>query len=196
MPSHAYTYSFALNADWPQYLSGSDDIFRYLLRVVDCFDLRKFMRFNSVVQRCEWNEEEGQWHVEIRDALSGETIHDTCHILLGANGLLNDWKFPEEVEGLHDFKGKLFHTARWPEEYGPEQWANDRVAVLGSGASAIQVVPSMQKHARHMDVFIRTPVWFVDLAGHSGVNRDCKLLQCEMRHTSCARMIWITWLIT
>ena len=140
VPSHAYTYAFALNADWPQYLSESDDIFRYLTRVVDCFELRKFMRFNSVVQRCDWNEEEGIWHVEIQDALSGEVFRDTCHILIGANGLLNDWKFPEEVEGLHSFKGNLFHTARWPDSYGPEQWAKDRVAVLGSGASAIQTV--------------------------------------------------------
>lgn len=112
------SYAFALNADWPQYLSESDDIFRYLTRVVDCFELRKFMKFNSVVQNCEWNEDEGMWHVQTRNALTGETFSDTCHILLSANGLLNDWKFPEEVEGLNSFKGKLLHTARWPDDYG------------------------------------------------------------------------------
>ncbi len=174
VPSHAYTYAFALNADWPQFLSGSDDIFRYLLRVVNCFGLRRFMRFNSVIERREWNDDEGQWHVDIRDALTGEIAHDTCHILIGANGLLNSWKYPAEVEGLQSFKGRLLHTARWPDNYGPEQWKNERVAVLGSGASAIQVVPTMQPHVKHMDVFVRTPVWFAQLAGHSGVNRDCK----------------------
>ncbi|KAK3713540.1 hypothetical protein LTR37_008498 [Vermiconidia calcicola] len=129
--AHAYTYSFALNADWPQYLSGSDDIFRYLSRVVDCFELRKFMRFNSVVQSCVWDDDDGIWNVEIKDALSGET-------------------YPDDVEGLENYKGKLFHTARWPDDYGPEQWKNDSVAVLGSGASAIQVVPAMQPYAKNI----------------------------------------------
>ena len=88
---------------------------------MDCFELRRFIKFNSVIQSCEWNEDEGLWHVEIRDALSGNITHDTCDILIGANGLLNSWKFPEELDGLRSFKGKLFHTARWPENYGSEQ---------------------------------------------------------------------------
>ena len=173
MPSHAYTYAFALNADWPQFLSSSDDIFRYLLRVVDCFDLRKFMRFDSTVKACEWNEHEGKWHVSIEDAISGEVIHDICDLLIGGNGLLNSWKFPPDVEGLENFKGKIFHTARWPVEYGPDEWSKDRVAVLGSGATSIQVVPTLQPTVKHMDVFVRTPVWFAEIAGHSGVNHDC-----------------------
>jgi hydroxyversicolorone monooxygenase len=132
------------------------------------------MHFNSVVEGCVWVEDEGQWHVDIRDALTDEIHHDTCHILIGANGLLNSWKYPEDVEGLESFEGKLFHTARWPVNYGPEQWKDERVAVLGSGASAIQVVPAMQPHVKQLDVFVRTPVWFAELAGHSGVNHDCE----------------------
>lgn len=132
------------------------------------------MNFNHVVHGCEWHEEEGQWHVTIRDAETGKVFIDTCHILIGANGLLNSWKFPEEVEGLHSFKGRLFHTARWPDDYGPDQWSGERVAVLGSGASSIQVVPSLQPLVKHMNVFVRTPIWFAELAGHSGVNHDCK----------------------
>ncbi|CAK1365721.1 putative sterigmatocystin biosynthesis monooxygenase stcW [Cercospora beticola] len=172
VPSHAYTYAFALNADWPAYLSGSDDIFRYLTRVVQCFDLRKFMRFNNAVEHAEWIEEEGKWFVVIRDLLTGARLTEKCDFLIGANGLLNSWKWPEEVKGLHDFKGKLIHTARWPDEYTEKEWANDRVAVLGSGASSIQVVPSMQEKAKSLDVYIRSPVWFAELAGHGGENTD------------------------
>ncbi|KAK4499757.1 hypothetical protein PRZ48_007943 [Zasmidium cellare] len=173
VPSHAYTYAFALNADWPKYLSPSDDIFRYLARVVDCFELRRFMNFNISVQSCIWNENEGQWHVSLRNVETGEESSDTCHVLIGANGLLNSWKYPEEVENLHKFKGRLVHTARWPDDYGPEQWSQERVAVLGSGASAIQVVPAMQTAGvKQMDVFVRTPVWFAELAGHAGQNHE------------------------
>ena len=108
------------------------------------------MRFNSVVQSCVWDDDDGIWNVEIKDALSGEIVRDSCHILLGANGLLNAYKYPDDVEGLENYKGKLFHTARWPDDYGPEQWKNDSVAVLGSGASAIQVVPAMQPYAKNI----------------------------------------------
>lgn len=132
------------------------------------------MRFNSVVSECEWNEDEGKWHVKVRDALSGEMVHDKCDILLGANGLLNSYKFPEEVEGLKAFTGKIIHSARWPDDYTAEQWQNERVAILGSGASSIQIAPTMQPRAKHLDVFVRTPVWFAEIAGHGGENTPCK----------------------
>lgn len=132
------------------------------------------MRFNSVVSACEWNEEEGKWDVTLRNALNGEIVHDKCDILLGANGLLNSYKYPEEVEGLRTFKGKLIHSARWPDEYTAEQWQNERVAILGSGASSIQIAPTMQPRVKHLDVFVRTPVWFAEIAGHGGENTPCK----------------------
>lgn len=62
----------------------------------------------------------------------------------------------------------MLHTARWPEDYQELEWANDRVAVIGSGASSIQTVPGMQPHAKHIDVFVRTGVWFGLIAGNSG----------------------------
>jgi len=131
------------------------------------------MRFNSPVRACEWNEEEGQWHVTIYDYARKETFEETCDILIGANGLLNSWKLPEEVDGLRTFKGRLVHTARWPDEYGSNEWKNDRVAVIGSGATSIQTVPTMQPFVRSMDVFVRTPVWFAEIADHSGDNFPC-----------------------
>ncbi|KAI1630493.1 flavin-binding monooxygenase-like protein [Exophiala viscosa] len=172
VPSHAYTYAFALNADWPKYLSPSDDIFRYLTRVVECFGLRRYMKFNHAIQAAKWNEEEGKWHVTIHNWEKDEVIEETCDVLISANGLLNSWKLPEEVEGLKSFKGKLLHTARWPDEYGATQWKEDRVAVIGSGATSIQVVPTLQPHVKSMDVFVRTPVWFAEIADHSGDNYD------------------------
>lgn len=70
------------------------------------------------------------------------------------------------------FKGKVVHTARWPNDYQKEEWANDRVAVIGSGASSIQTVPTMQPHAKHLDIFVRTAVWFVQIANNFGQNHQ------------------------
>ncbi|KAL6407340.1 flavin-binding monooxygenase [Ilyonectria robusta] len=179
VPSHAYAYSFALNSDWPKYLSPSEDIFRYLDRVVACFGLRKFMQFNSTVTACEWNEAEAKWHIQIQDSLSGETREDVADVVINASGILNSWKFPEDVEGLHSFKGRLIHTARWPSDYNEEQWKGDRVAVVGSGATSMQVVPTMQPHVKKMDIFVRTPVWFAEFADHNGENFDYTAEDCE-----------------
>lgn len=134
------------------------------------------MRFNSIVKSCEWNEYEGKWHVIIENSHTGETVEEECDILIGANGLLNSWKWPEEVEGLRSFKGKLIHTARWPVAYGADDWKNERIAILGSGASSIQTVPSLQPYVKHLDVFVRSPIWFAEIAGNSGDNFECEFL--------------------
>ena len=91
--------------------------------------------------------------------------------------MLNSWKYPDDVKGLNSYTGRLVHTARWPDQYDEKQWAKERVAVIGSGATSIQTVPTMQPYVKSMDVFVRTPVWFAELADHSGDNYDCKYCQ-------------------
>ena len=117
------------------------------------------MTFNTEVIGAYWNEEKGEWNVKLRQNIPGQEpreFEENCHLLLHGTGILNNWKWPE-IPGLHDkFKGKVIHTARWPHEYQKEEWKNDRVAVIGSGASSIQTVPTMQPHAKHLDVFVRT----------------------------------------
>ena len=70
------------------------------------------------------------------------------------------------------FKGRVVHTARWPKDYQKDKWENDRVAVIGSGASSIQTVPNMQPHTKHLDIFVRTAVWFVQIANNYGQNKQ------------------------
>ncbi|KAH7070063.1 hypothetical protein FB567DRAFT_218995 [Paraphoma chrysanthemicola] len=173
IPSHAYTMNFALNPDWPRFFSYAPDIQKYLLKVVEVFDLRKYMTFNTEVVRAEWQEEAGKWKVTLRQKTpSGEQKEFTeeCDLFLYATGILNNFKWPA-IKGINSFKGKIVHTAQWPQDYQKEQWANDRVAVIGSGASSIQTVPTMQPHVKHMDIFVRTAVWFVQIANNFGQNK-------------------------
>ena len=172
VPSHAYTLNFALNPEWPAFFSYSADIWAYLNKVCKTFDLRKYMQFSTEVKGCYWQEETGKWKVKLRQTVEGQEpkdFEDECDILLSATGILNNWKWPN-IPGMDKFKGRLVHTARWPKDYQAEQWKNDNVAIMGSGASSIQTVPQMQKHVKHMDIFIRTGVWFIELAGHTGEN--------------------------
>jgi cation diffusion facilitator CzcD-associated flavoprotein CzcO len=105
------------------------------------------MTFNTQVVESRWDEDRGKWTVKIRKMTPGsdvvEEFEDECDLLLYATGILNDFKWPN-IEGIETFKGKICHTARWPKDYQEEEWKNDRVAIVGSGASSIQTVPKMQ----------------------------------------------------
>jgi len=141
---------------------------------VEVFDLRKYMTFNTEVVRAEWQEEAGKWKVTLKQkSSSGEEREfvEECDLLLYATGILNNYKWPK-IKGINSFKGKIVHTATWPEDYQKEQWAHDRVAIIGSGASSIQTVPTMQPHAKHLDIFVRTGVWFVQIANNYGQNKE------------------------
>ncbi|KAB8748971.1 hypothetical protein FH972_026522 [Carpinus fangiana] len=169
IPSHAYTFNFALNPDWPRFFSYSPDIHAYLAKVVRVFGLEKYMTYSSEVTGCYWQEDTAQWQVNINR--NGKEIVESCDMLLHATGILNNFKWPK-LPGMDKFKGRLVHTARWPEDYQKDQWKNDRVAVIGSGASSIQTVPNMQPHTKHLDVFVRTGVWFVQIANNYGANKE------------------------
>lgn len=126
------------------------------------FDLRRHMRFGVEVVGACWDDDAAQWRVKLRrrsvddSGVREESFEDTCDVFLYATGILNNWKWPK-MDGLESFEGRIIHTARWPAEYhGEEQWKGQRVAVIGSGASSLQVVPSMQPHVAKMDVFVRT----------------------------------------
>jgi len=174
IPSHAYTLNFALNPDWPRFFSYAPDIHKYLRKVVDVFDLRKYMTFDTEVVRSEWQDNKGKWKVSLRQkSPSGKTKEwdEECDLLLYATGILNNFKWPK-IKGIEKFKGRKIHTAIWPEDYQEKEWANDRVAVIGSGASSIQTVPKMQPHVKHLDIFVRTGVWFVQIANNFGQNKE------------------------
>lgn len=132
------------------------------------------MTFNTEVVRSEWQDNTGKWKVTLRQKTpSGESkeFEEECDLLLYATGILNNFKWPD-IPGLDKFKGRVVHTAYWPEDYQKEQWKNDRVAVIGSGASSIQTVPNMQPYTKHMDIFVRTGVWFVQIANNFGQNKE------------------------
>jgi cation diffusion facilitator CzcD-associated flavoprotein CzcO len=128
------------------------------------------MTFDTEVVRAEWQDEAGKWKVTLRQGEQKEFVEE-CDLLLYATGILNNFKWPG-IKGINSFQGKIVHTATWPKDYQEEQWASDRVAVVGSGASSIQTVPKMQPYVKHLDIFVRTGVWFVQIANNYGHNKE------------------------
>ncbi len=149
VPSHLYSFSFAPNPDWPRTFSGQEHIRAYLEHVTDVFGLRPHIRFDSEVKRMTWNGERLCWDIETS---SGELSAD---LVVSATGPLSDPKIPD-VPGLDSFPGEVFHSARWDHDL---DLRGKRVAMVGTGASAIQIVPSIQPEVSRLTVFQRTPPW-------------------------------------
>ncbi|KAM0330552.1 hypothetical protein ACHAQA_003499 [Verticillium albo-atrum] len=168
-PTCTYQFNFALATDWEKFYSSSEYLHGYLTRVVDKLDLRKYMKFNSKVIEARFNEDRGVWLLKIEQTLpdgSTNVFEDDCDMLLGAVGILDRWEYPK-IKGLETFKGRVIHTAdrkAW-EEYTQDQWADQTVVVIGSGASSIQTVAGMQPHSKQLEVFVRTPIWFFGADG-------------------------------
>ncbi|MGW5335473.1 flavin-containing monooxygenase [Streptomyces bauhiniae] len=149
VPSHLYSFSFAPNPDWPRTFSGQEHIRAYLERVADDFGLRPHLRLDSEVELMTWDEDELRWHIE---TASGSL---TADMVVSATGPLSDPKIPD-IPGLDSFPGRVFHSARWDHDF---DLRGKRVAMVGTGASAIQIVPSIQPEVAKLTVFQRTPPW-------------------------------------
>ncbi|MHC5903772.1 flavin-containing monooxygenase [Streptomyces sp. S6] len=149
VPSHLYSFSFAPNSEWPRTFSGQGHIRAYLEKVADVFGIRPHLRFGSEVKRMEWNAERLCWDIE---TASGELSAD---FVVSATGPLSDPKLPD-VPGLETFPGEVFHSARWNHDF---DLRGKRVAVIGTGASAIQIVPAIQPLVSGLTLFQRTPAW-------------------------------------
>ncbi|MFF0203610.1 flavin-containing monooxygenase [Streptomyces sp. NPDC005017] len=149
VPSHLYSFSFAPNPDWPRTFSGQEHIRAYLEHVTDTFGLRPHIRLDSEVELMTWDTEKLLWRIET----GAGTL--TADVVVSATGPLSDPKIPE-IPGLDSFPGKVFHSARWDHDY---DLRGKRVAVVGTGASAIQIVPAVQPQVASLTVFQRTPPW-------------------------------------
>ncbi len=152
-PSHFYSYSFELNPDWSHYTPAGPEFQQYLLRVADKYDLRRHVVFDTRVLGCTWDEAAQCWNVEIQDA-SGTRI-ERANAVMNAHGPVNRWSWPK-IPGLGSFKGAKMHTAGWDHSVS---LAGKRVALIGTGASAVQVGPAIAPEVAHLTVFQRSRHW-------------------------------------
>ena len=151
--SYSYGYSFSKELlqewDWKELYSGQPENERYLNYVADKFDLRPDIRFNSRVVSCTFEEDRNTWRVEMQDGHQAR-----APFLITAVGLLSAFYLPD-FEGLNTFQGAWCHTGRWPRE--GMDLAGKRVGVVGTGATAVQLITEIAKEVGHLTVFQRTP---------------------------------------
>ncbi len=151
VPSHLYSLSFRLNPGWSRTFSPQAEIQDYLRRVAEEEDVHRHVRFHHEVTGAHWEPDANRWRIE-----TGRGVY-TAQFLISACGALADPAIPD-LPGLADFEGTVFHSARW--DHGHDLTGRN-VAVIGTGASAIQFVPQIQKSVARLDLYQRTPPWII-----------------------------------
>lgn len=150
IPSHMYSFSFEPKPDWTHMWSFQPEIFDYLKGVADKYGLRRYVRFNSHVNRAYWDDAELRWHV-----FTDTGQEYVAQFLISGAGGLHIPLIPD-IKGLNDFRGAAFHSAQWDHAC---DITGKRVAVIGTGASAIQLVPEIVSDVAELQVYQRTPPW-------------------------------------
>ena len=159
--SESYSYGFSFSGEllqeweWSEHFSPQPETLRYVNHVADKFDLRRDIRFGTRIVRAAWDEDALAWEVEAEDGYRAR-----ARWLITAVGPLSIPQMPK-IEGMETFRGPSFHTSDWPRE--PLELAGRRVGVIGTGATAVQLIPVVAEAAGHLTVFQRSPNWCAPL---------------------------------
>jgi 4-hydroxyacetophenone monooxygenase len=155
-PSHFYSFSFALNPKWTRFFAKRGEVFGYLSELADRYDLRRHIRFNTEVVRADYDSATASWRLEARTQ-DGRTERLEAPVLISAVGMVNRPSVPP-IADLDSFTGPMMHTAEWDPEADVR---GKQVAVIGTGASAMQLVPAIADHAQRVLVFQRSKQWAI-----------------------------------
>lgn len=152
VPSQLYSFSFAPNPDWSMSFSPQPEIQAYIRRVAEESGVLDRFRFETAVESAVWHDDEQHWEVTLSD---GTDL--TATTLISGAGGLSEPKLPD-IDGIEGFQGEVFHSAQWNHDV---DLTGKRVAVIGTGASAIQIVPEIQKTVGHLDLYQRTAPYVI-----------------------------------
>jgi cation diffusion facilitator CzcD-associated flavoprotein CzcO len=150
VPSHSYTYSFEPNPDWSHRYPPGDEIQAYFEGVFEKYGIDEITRFNEEISRCEFVD--GRWRLEL---MSGH--RDEADVVIAATGVLHHPNLPD-IEGLDDFEGALFHTARWDHDVPLD---GRRIGIIGNGSTGVQIVSALASRAGALYQFQRTAQWIM-----------------------------------
>lgn len=166
--SHLYSYSFEPKNDWTRKFSFQPEIRSYIESCVKKYDLQAHIQFNQEVEAADFDAEAGRWNIRTK---AGKDI--SAAILISACGQLNQPAIPA-LQGIEKFQGKAFHSARWEHSY---DITNKNVAVIGTGASAIQFVPQITPKAKRITLFQRSGAWVIPKADRPFTKLELWLLR-------------------
>lgn len=161
VPANVYQSTFWPNTQWSEEFAQGAEIRDYWQSFGRKHDVYKYVKFRTKVDKAEWSEEASQWLLNVTDLDSETSSQESYDFLITAIGVFNNWRFPD-YPGLDRFQGHLRHSSNWDANFDPK---GKRIAVIGNGASGVQVVPELQKVANHLDHYARSPTWIAGSLG-------------------------------
>lgn len=179
VPAHIYNFPFEPNPDWSAFYASGPEILQYFRRTVAKYELDRDVKCGHRVSHADFDSDSGRWSIDVETEHG--TVHDGCDVLVSATGFLSQWSWPS-IPGLHTFKGTLCHSASWKDV----DWKGKRVAIVGNGSSAIQIVPQVAKQAGHVANFIRNPTYIIPGLGAAFIGGQ---VQCMSDPIDMARSI-------
>jgi cation diffusion facilitator CzcD-associated flavoprotein CzcO len=158
-----YQSTFSPNSQWIEEFAQGPEIRAYWQKVAEKYDVYRYVKFSNKIQHAQWHPEEAQWVLQIKDLKSQKTVVEKFDILITAIGRFNAWKLPD-YPGIDEYQGHLRHSSNWDPRFNP---TGKTVAVIGNGASGIQVVPELQKVVKQLDHYARSKTWIAgSFGGH------------------------------
>ncbi|WP_327241882.1 FAD-dependent oxidoreductase [Streptomyces sp. NBC_01320] len=155
-PVHLYSFAFAQRSDWPKYFAGRTEVRDYLVGIADRYEVNKRVRYGIELTSAAWDESTQKWNVTLTRS-GGTTEQGAYDVIVSAVGQFNRPKTPS-IPGLDTFPGPVLHTGAWDDSV---DLADKRVAVIGTGASAMQLVPAVRSIAKEITVYQRSPQWIL-----------------------------------
>ena len=186
VPNHVYSYSFAQTGDWPQYFSDQPVLLEYFRTCLDRFGLREHVRFDTEVAGATWDEASQTWTLHV----AGGDDEPGWNVVVSAVGQLNRPNWPA-IEGRERFAGESFHSAEWDHSIDLH---GKRVAIIGTGASACQFIPTVAEQAEHLTVFQRTAPWLVPTPNyHDDLEPGVRWLLAKVPGYARWDRLWLFW---
>ena len=170
--NHFYSYSFEENHQWSEHFSQQPELLDYFKRCFDKYDIQKNTYFETQVTDMKFDDLTKMW--EVTSIHNENSNKEVINIVLSCVGQLNQPKIPD-IKGIDEFQGNMFHSSKWPDD--DDVIVGKKVAVVGSGASAFQIVPSIAKYCEQLTIFQRSPPWmFPNPKYHEQVDEEKKWL--------------------
>ncbi|KAK0123760.1 hypothetical protein ONS95_008766 [Cadophora gregata] len=167
IPANVYQSTFEPKTNWTEEYAQGAEILEYWQNVAHKYNVYQYLKLRHKVAGAEWDEDTGRWTLRIENISTGEIYAPEFDVVITAIGRFNAWKLPD-YPGIKDFQGHLRHSSAWDPKFDP---TGKNVAVIGNGASGIQVVPNIQPKVKHLDHYARSPTWIAGSFGGEGPGR-------------------------
>ncbi|GAA1480876.1 NAD(P)/FAD-dependent oxidoreductase [Gordonia sinesedis] len=186
IPAHLYSFSFRPPADWPSVFPRGPEIQRYLQRTVDDEGLTPHLRLSTELRTAVWHSDRSRWEITIGTPGDPDTHTVRARVLVLAVGRLSEPRVPD-IDGLAEFPGEVVHTAAWRDDVSLD---GARIGVVGTGASAIQLVPQLAPKAEELVLFSRTPPYVVPREDRAYTAAErARMLDPDTAHTERERLL-------